>query len=121
MSFEKVLSELFFFTNRTFPTIITQLHDCTESHVVTVRYRDPKYQEGFIFPARKLETAIDPPKLLKQGADQGNPHYRPKIGFNNNRSQFASVGDAGHRTVNHHTSNRNFNQGNGKFYSSHYC
>ena len=23
-------------------------------------------------------------------------------GFNNNRSQFASVGDAGHRTVNHY-------------------
>lgn len=84
---------------------------------MTVSYRDPKYPENFIFPARKLENAIDPPKILKQGVDQGNPFYRPKIGFNNNRSQFASVGDAGHRTVNHYTSNR-YQGGNGKFYCS---
>lgn len=92
------------------------LHDCTENRVITVRYRDPKYAEGFIFPARKLTNATEPPKVLKQGADHGNPHYRPAIGFNHNRNNFASVGDAGSRTINHYTSNRNFNSGNGEFY-----
>lgn len=101
---------------RTFPTAIAELHDCTENKVITVRYRDPKYAEGFIFPARKLDNASEPPKVLKQTVDQGRPNYRPVIGFNHNRSQFASVGDAGARTVNHYTSNRYFDAGNGKFY-----
>lgn len=91
----------------TFPSPIPALHDSDENRVLTVNYRDPKYAASFIFPARKLENATDPPKLLKQGADHGNQHYRPNIGFNNNRTQFASVGEAGARTLNHYTSNRN--------------
>jgi 5'-3' exoribonuclease 2 len=96
----------------TFVSVINGLYDCTDNRVITVRFRDPKYAEGFIFPARKLEHAIDPPKVLKQGIDQGNPNYRPVIGFNHNRSQFASVGEAGQRHVNHYSSNRY--GGNGK-------
>lgn len=93
------------------------MHDITENQVVTVKYRDPKYAKGFIFPARVLPNATEPPKVLKQGVDQGNPNYRPVIGFNQNRSQFASVGEAGQRTVNHYTSNRYYDQGgnNGEF------
>lgn len=91
------------------------LHDCTDNQVITVRYRDPKYAPDFIFPARRLPEAIEPPKVLKQGADHGNANYRPVIGFNHNRQQFASVGDPGMRTINHYTSNRNFDSGNGKF------
>jgi 5'-3' exoribonuclease 2 len=98
----------------TFPTAISGLHDCTENSVITVRYRDPKYAEDFIFPARMLATATEPPKVLKQGVDQGNPHYRPVIGFNHNRQQFAGVGDAGARQVNHYTSNRYYDKGNGE-------
>lgn len=59
-----------------------------------------------------MDNAIDPPKVLKQGIDEGNPNYRPQIGFNPNRSQFANVGAAGNRTVNHYTSNRYFEGGN---------
>lgn len=60
-----------------------------------------------------MPNAIDPPKVLKQGIDEGNPNYRPVIGFNHNRSQFANVGDAGRRTVNHYTGgNRYFDRGN---------
>ena len=102
---------MFVFLFRTFPTTISGLHDITENRVITVRYRDPKYAEGFIFPAKKLTEAIEPPKVLKQGVDQGKPNYRPVIGFNQNRTQFASVGDAGARTLNHYTSNRYFDNG----------
>lgn len=67
-----------------------------------------------------MPNAIDPPKVLKQGIDEGNPNYRPVIGFNHNRSQFASVGDAGRRTVNHYTGggNRYFDRGNSGKYKS---
>lgn len=99
-------------SHRTFPSSIKDLHDVTDNRVITVNYRDPKYAEDFIFPARKLEAAVEPPKVLKQGVDQGNPNYRPVIGFNHNRKNFAGVGDAGHRQVNHYTSNRNFEGGN---------
>jgi len=94
---------------RTFSTVINSLHDCTDNSVIMVKYRDPKYAKDFIFPACKLDTAVEPPKVLKQGHDQGNPHYRPNIGFNNNRSQFGRVGEAGQRMVNHYGNNRNNN------------
>jgi hypothetical protein len=84
----------------------------TDNRVITVNYRDPKYAPDFIFPARKLEAATEPPKVLKQGVDQGNPNYRPVIGFNHNRKNFANIGDAGHRQVNHYTSNRYAEGGN---------
>lgn len=93
------------------------MHDITENRAVCLRFRDPKYSQTFIFPARVLPNATEPPKVLKQGVDQGNPNYRPVIGFNHNRTQFASVGDAGQRTVNHYTSNRYYDKGNnGKLY-----
>jgi 5'-3' exoribonuclease 2 len=99
--------------HRTFTSVIPNLHDVTDNRVITVRFRDPKYANGFIFPARVLANATEPPKVLKQGVDEGNPNYRPVIGFNQNRSQFASVGAAGHRTMNHYASNnRYFESGN---------
>ncbi|CAG9801172.1 unnamed protein product [Chironomus riparius] len=115
-----ILSEENISIGGTFPTVIPGLHDCLDNRVVTVKYRDPKYADGFIFPARRLPNAIEPPKVLKQGIDEGNPNYRPHIGFNNNRSQFASVGDAGRRTVNHHTGNRYFEGGNSDRNDSNY-
>lgn len=83
-----------------------------DNRVITVKFRDPKYPAGFVFPARRLPFAKDPPKVLKQGVDEGNPNYRPVIGFNPKRSQFVSVDDAGKRAVNHYTGNRYFDGGN---------
>lgn len=99
------------------------LHSVSENSVYTVRYRDPVYPSDFIFPAKKLNNAIDPPTVLKAGNSNygggggrggygggggggyggGNGGgYKPQIGFNRNFPQ-ASLGDAGHRMV-----NRNF-------------
>lgn len=63
-----------------FNTQVVGLHDVTDNAVVTVKFRDPKYGQGYIFPARKLPKAITPPKVLKQGEDEGNKNYRPNIG-----------------------------------------
>lgn len=68
--------------------------------VVTISYRDPKYPEGFVFEAKRLPGSIDPPNVL---APENRPsNYRPQIGFTRNIGQ-ASLGDSGHRMVNHHS------------------
>ncbi|XP_064112535.1 5'-3' exoribonuclease 2 homolog [Macrobrachium nipponense] len=73
-----------------------------DNQVVTVRFRDPSYPEGFVFPARKLENAEPPPRVLKgDNVGSGPPgSYRPQIGFSRNLPQ-ASLGGAGHRALGH--------------------
>lgn len=99
-------------------------HDIHENQVLTVRFRDPSYGDDYIFPARRLPGAIDPPVVLApEKRDRDN--YRPAIGelmdhllflifvsytfsyykgFNRDLPQ-ASLGDAGHRMLNHHSGN----------------
>ncbi|MPC12060.1 5'-3' exoribonuclease 2 [Portunus trituberculatus] len=78
------------------------MDNVTDNHVVTVRYRNPKYAEDFIFPARKLSNATDPPRVLKpsdlKGEDSRN--YRPTIGFNRNMPR-AHLDSSGHRALGH--------------------
>ncbi|XP_055322156.1 5'-3' exoribonuclease 2 homolog isoform X2 [Sitodiplosis mosellana] len=76
------------------------LDDVYNNKVVTICFRDPKYADGFIFEAKKLPGAIDPPNVLAPESRPSN--YRPQIGFNRNFPQ-ASLGDAGHRMVNHYS------------------
>lgn len=76
------------------------LNDVYNNKVVTISYRDPKYPEGFVFEAKRLPGSIDPPNVL---APENRPsNYRPQIGFTRNIGQ-ASLGDSGHRMVNHHS------------------
>lgn len=76
------------------------LDDIYDNKVVTIRYRDPTYPDGFIFEAKPLPGAIDPPNVLAPESRPSN--YRPQIGFTRNIGQ-ASLGDSGHRMVNHHS------------------
>lgn len=76
------------------------LDDVYNNKVVTICFRDPKYPDGFIFEAKRLPGAIDPPNVL--APEQRPSNYRPQIGFNRNFPQ-ASLGDAGHRMVNHYS------------------
>lgn len=54
--------------------------------MVTVRYRDPKYPEDFIFKAERLPGAIDPPTVL--AAENRSSDYRPQIGTSNKNIDF---------------------------------
>ncbi|XP_061394809.1 5'-3' exoribonuclease 2 homolog [Musca vetustissima] len=83
--------------NGTLPSPIMGLHDITENQVVTVRFRDPQYDEDFIFPAKRLQNAIDPPTVLAPEGRDSN--YKPRIGFNHDMPQ-AYVSQAGHRHLN---------------------
>lgn len=76
------------------------LSDVYNNRIVTISFRDPKYADGFIFEAKRLPGAIDPPNVL---APENRPsNYRPQIGFQRNFPQ-ASLGDSGHRMVNHYS------------------
>lgn len=72
--------------------------------VVTVRFRDPKYTKGFVFPAKKLKGAKEPPRVLKPTDldPQANRHWRAQIGMAP-ATQRASVDTAGHRMLGHYT------------------
>lgn len=86
----------------TLPSPIMGLYDITENYVITVRYRDPEYDEDFIFPAVRLDKAIDPPCVLAPESRDSN--YRPRIGFNHNLPQ-AYVTQGGHRMLNNSMGN----------------
>lgn len=75
-----------------------------DNQVVAVRYRDPRYADDYVFPAKRLPGAIEPPAVLKPG--EGEEHgqmarWKQHIGMAPHR-QRASLNDAGHRMVNHY-------------------
>lgn len=115
----------YFFLFRSLESPIYGLDDIYDNKVVTISYRDPKYPDGFIFEAKRLPGtiddeqilivqlmfanrntihlfigAIDPPNVL--APEQRPSNYRPQIGFNRDFPQ-ASLGDSGHRMVNHYS------------------
>lgn len=55
------------------------LHPIDDNRVLTVFYRNPSYDEDFVFPARKLEGAKMPQRVLK-AHDNNDPNYKPQIG-----------------------------------------
>ena len=68
-----------------------------------VEFYDPIYPEGHIFPAVRLVSAKAPPKVLKpEGADH---KFRPMIGMSH-LPQRASLGQSGHRFIQHHAQPR---------------
>ncbi|TMW45553.1 hypothetical protein DOY81_009367 [Sarcophaga bullata] len=86
---------------------IMGLYDITDNYVITVSYRNPEYDEDFVFPAVRLANAVDPPNILAPESRGSN--YRPRIGFNNNLPQ-AYVTQGGHRMLNNSVGNYNQQQ-----------
>ena len=78
----------------------------TNVRTLCVRYRDLKYGEDFIFPAKRLPNAVDPPKVLKPEdlANKG-ANFTPRFGFGERRDK-AQLDQAGHRMLNHHSQKR---------------
>ncbi|XP_053613482.1 5'-3' exoribonuclease 2 homolog [Plodia interpunctella] len=72
------------------------------NHVVCVRYQDPQYPEDFVFPARRLKAAVEPPRVLKPGnlPHEENRNWRPQIGMVRSHT-VASLELAGHRMLGH--------------------
>lgn len=58
---------------------ISGLKPIYDNRVINIYYRNPTYAIGYIFPARKLQGAVAPERVLK-GKDNRDPNYRPTIG-----------------------------------------
>lgn len=55
----------------------------TENIVCCVKFRDPKYPKGFVFPAKRLKGAKEPLRVLKplDFDNGGGRNWRPIIGM----------------------------------------
>ncbi|KOB65886.1 5'-3' exoribonuclease 2-like protein [Operophtera brumata] len=54
------------------------------NQAVCARFVDPQYPDDFVFPARRLKGATEPPRVLKPGAFPDNEqrrNWRPQIGI----------------------------------------
>lgn len=68
-----------------FKSPLPQCEDLSNAGALSVRYQDPVYSPGFVFPARMLKGAKIPPSTLKpEDFDRKHPgqQYRPRMGFN---------------------------------------
>ncbi|CAH1180824.1 unnamed protein product [Phyllotreta striolata] len=82
---------------------VTDLQPITDNAVCCVRYRDPQYPKGYVFLAKRLKGAKDPPRVLKPSdlSAQDNRNWRAQIGMVPS-TQRASLDQSGHRMVNHY-------------------
>ncbi|CAH2044821.1 unnamed protein product, partial [Iphiclides podalirius] len=85
------------------PSPVVGLPPVLGNRAVCVRFQDPEYPEDFIFPARRLKGASQPPRVLKPGdlSGQENRNWRPQIGMVRSNT-VASLELAGHRMLGHH-------------------
>ncbi|XP_050663999.1 5'-3' exoribonuclease 2 homolog [Leptidea sinapis] len=82
---------------------VVGLPPALHNRVVCVRFQDPEYPDDFIFPAKRLRGAVQPPRVLKPGdlSHQENRNWRPQIGMVRSHT-VASLELAGHRMLGHH-------------------
>ncbi|XP_047994525.1 5'-3' exoribonuclease 2 homolog [Leguminivora glycinivorella] len=73
------------------------------NQAVCVRFQDPQFPDDFIFPARRLQGAVEPGRVLKPGdlSHQENRNWRPQIGMVRSNT-VASLEAAGRRMLGHH-------------------
>ena len=87
-------------TDGEFQSPVRGLKTVSNVRTLCVRYRDLKYPESFIFPAKRLENAVDPPNVLRP-QDLVSANYAPRFGFGQ-RQDRAQLDVGGHRMLNHH-------------------
>lgn len=97
-----ILTILFY--SRSLESPVKELCPLTDNAVICVRFRDPVYPVGFIFPAKRLPGAKEPERVLKPGdlTPEANRGWRPQVGMARSTTR-ASLGNAGHRMVNFHS------------------
>ncbi|XP_058807467.1 5'-3' exoribonuclease 2 homolog [Phymastichus coffea] len=80
------------------------------NQVICVRFRDPKYSDDYMFPAKRLQGAEEPPRVLKpqdfEQMNRGNNDWKPQTGFVPS-NKVAMLGDAGHRMLGRNINNSN--------------
>ncbi|XP_061610280.1 5'-3' exoribonuclease 2 isoform X2 [Phyllopteryx taeniolatus] len=100
--------------DKTVSSPIPMLRDIAQNSAIGVRFKDPQYDEGFVFKAVLLPGARLPTNVLKpeDWDRRGNQPWRPQLGFNPNRQQ-AHLDQSGFRALGH--SLRNQHSGGGQY------
>uniref|UniRef100_A0A8C5PNC6 5'-3' exoribonuclease n=1 Tax=Leptobrachium leishanense TaxID=445787 RepID=A0A8C5PNC6_9ANUR len=83
---------------------IPVLRNLTENYSISIKFKDPQFEEEFVFKAVVLKGAKKPPITLKPGDfektnNNGRP-WRPQIGFNHNRKS-VHLDQSSFRTLGH--------------------
>ncbi|XP_078261726.1 5'-3' exoribonuclease 2 isoform X1 [Rhinoraja longicauda] len=82
---------------------IPALNDIVENNACSILFKDPQFEDDYIFKATLIPTAIKLPKTLKPGDwEQSNSKqpWRPRLGFNPNRQQ-VHLDQSAFRTLGH--------------------
>ncbi|XP_055494953.1 5'-3' exoribonuclease 2 isoform X1 [Leucoraja erinacea] len=82
---------------------IPALNDIVENNACSILFKDPQFDDDYIFKATLIPTAVKPPKTLKPGDwEQANSKqpWRPRLGFNPNRQQ-VHLDQSAFRTLGH--------------------
>ncbi|GIX77270.1 5'-3' exoribonuclease 2 [Caerostris extrusa] len=112
-----ILSEDVIHPKETIKSPVHALPDLAGNAAVCVSFVDPQYPENFIFPAERLKSAVDPPKVLRPGQTHvpdyrnRNNFRRPQVGMAPS-SKRAYLDSSGHRMIGHNMRGRNSGYGN---------
>ncbi|OZC12880.1 XRN 5'-3' exonuclease [Onchocerca flexuosa] len=82
------------------PFLVNEFADIAENKAIMMIYKDPQFEKGYVFAAKRLSGAIDVPRTLKDiNLDRKEP-YRPQIGFSREIPRHG-LSDAGRRMLGH--------------------
>uniref|UniRef100_A0A669Q2A7 5'-3' exoribonuclease n=1 Tax=Phasianus colchicus TaxID=9054 RepID=A0A669Q2A7_PHACC len=90
--------------DKTVESPVPMLRDLTQNSAVSISFKDPQFDEDFIFKAIVLPGAKKPPPVLKPGDwektnNDGRP-WRPQLGFNRDRKP-VHLDQSAFRTLGH--------------------
>ncbi|XP_069810964.1 5'-3' exoribonuclease 2 [Dendropsophus ebraccatus] len=83
---------------------VPMLRSLTHNYSISIKFKDPQYEDGFVFKAVVLQGAKKPAPTLKPGDwertnNNGRP-WRPQLGFNSNRKP-VHLDQSAFRTLGH--------------------
>ncbi|VIO96778.1 Uncharacterized protein BM_BM7704 [Brugia malayi] len=82
------------------PLSVDEFTDIAKNKAIMMIYKDPQFEKGYVFAAKRLPGAVDVPRTLKDtNLDRREP-YRPQIGFLREIPRHGLT-DAGRRMVEH--------------------
>uniref|UniRef100_A0A8D0GMQ6 5'-3' exoribonuclease n=1 Tax=Sphenodon punctatus TaxID=8508 RepID=A0A8D0GMQ6_SPHPU len=99
------------------PSPVPALRDLTQNSAININFKDPQFQEDFIFKAVVLSGAKKPPPTLKPGDWEKNNDgrsWRPQLGFNRDRRQ-VHLDQSAFRTLGHAMSRERGQSGSGLY------
>ncbi|XP_070603108.1 5'-3' exoribonuclease 2 [Erythrolamprus reginae] len=100
------------------PSPVPLLRDLTQNSAISINFKDPQFQEDYIFKAVVLSGAKKPAAVLKPGDwektnNDGRP-WKPQLGFNRDRRQ-VHLDQSAFRTLGHSMSRDRGQSGSGLY------